>query len=261
MRVVIGGSAELGALAARVANETLLSLRRPVVGFATGSSPLPLYREWAQDVAVRQRLHDARGFALDEYVGLEPGHPQSYRTVITREVELPLGMAEGAVEVPDGGADDLVAAAERFETSIADAGGVDLQVLGIGSNGHIGFNEPSSSLLSRTREVVLAESTRRDNARYFADQAVPRTALTQGLGTILESGHIVVIASGRTKATAVRAMVEGPVSAACPASVLQFHHKVDVVLDDDAAALLAHRDYYRAGNGSADAYANSLDSW
>lgn len=245
MRVIIGTSAELGALAARSAHEALHGIERPVIGFATGSSPLPLYREWARDAKERERMRTARGFALDEYVGLHPGHPQSYRSVISREVEGPLGLSPGAVVVPDGAADDIPQAARRFEELIARSGGVDLQVLGLGSNGHIGFNEPSSSLASRTREVVLAESTRRDNARYFGSESVPRTAITQGLGTILESRRILVIAAGQSKAAAVVAMVEGAVSAMWPASVLQLHEHVDVVLDDDAAALLEGSAYYR----------------
>lgn len=251
MRVFIGTTAEVGALAVRSANAALQGIRRPVIGFATGSSPLPLYREWATDPRVRRWMRTARGFALDEYVGLPAGHPQSYRNVIVREVEEPLGLARGAVAVPDGSAADVVAAAAAYEAMITQSGGVDLQVLGLGSNGHIGFNEPSSSLASRTREVVLAESTRRDNARYFGAEDVPRTAITQGLATILQSRRILVIASGRSKAEAAAAVIEGAVSARWPGSVLQFHEHVDVVLDEDAAALLDGVSDYRAASRCA----------
>ncbi len=246
MRVIIGTTEEVGALAARSAHAALRGTSRPVIGFATGSSPLPLYRAWASDPGERKRMRTARGFALDEYVGLPAGHPQSYRSVISREVEEPLGLAPGTVAVPDGTANDVVAAAARYEALIAQSGGVDLQVLGLGSNGHIGFNEPFSSLASRTREVVLAESTRRDNARYFGMEEVPRTAITQGLATILESRRILVIATGRSKSEAAAAVIEGAVSAKWPGSVLQFHEHVDVVLDEEAASRLQGADYYRA---------------
>ena len=251
MRVIIGATADLGSLAAECARAALLGVERPVIGFATGSSPLPLYREWARDPSMLQRMRRGRGFALDEYVGLRAGHPQSYRSVISREVEQPLGLSSGTIEVPDGTAADIAEAAARYEALIHDAGGIDLQVLGLGSNGHIGFNEPSSSLASRTREVVLAESTRRDNARYFGAEPVPRTAITQGLATILESRRILVIVSGSSKAAAVAAVIEGAVSAAWPGSVLQLHEHVDVVLDDAAASRLVHADYYRETRRSA----------
>lgn len=245
MRVIIGATAEVGVLAARSAQETLEGITRPVIGFATGSSPLPLYREWARNPQTRQLMRSARGFALDEYVGLPAGHPQSYRSVISREVEEPLGLAPGAVVVPDGNAKGVADEAVRYEALIEQSGGVDLQVLGLGSNGHIGFNEPSSSLASRTREVVLAESTRRDNARYFGSEVVPRTAITQGLATILQSRRILVIVVGRFKAQAAAAVIEGGVSAKWPGSVLQFHEHVDVILDEDAASLLSSTAYYR----------------
>lgn len=248
MRVIIGATDEVGVLAARCAHEALEGVTRPVIGFATGSSPLPLYREWARTAQSRRLLRSARGFALDEYVGLPAGHPQSYRSVISREVEEPLGLAPGSVEVPDGNAEDVAAEAARYEALIEKSGGIDLQVLGLGSNGHIGFNEPSSSLASRTREVVLAESTRRDNARYFGSEGVPRTAITQGLATILQSRRILVIALGRSKAQAAAAVIEGGVSATWPGSVLQLHEHVDVVLDDEAASLLSSGAYYHAAS-------------
>lgn len=245
MRVIIGATDEVGVLAAQCAHEALEGVTRPVIGFATGSSPLPLYREWARDAQWRQLMRSARGFALDEYVGLPAGHPQSYRSVISREVEVPLGLVPGSVQVPDGNADDVAAEAARYEALIERSGGIDLQVLGLGSNGHIGFNEPSSSLASRTRVVVLAESTRRDNARYFGAEGVPRTAITQGLATILQSRRILVIAVGLSKAQAAAAVVEGAVSAMWPGSVLQHHEHVDVILDDDAASMLNSPAYYR----------------
>ncbi|MCV2396151.1 glucosamine-6-phosphate deaminase, partial [Actinotalea sp. M2MS4P-6] len=189
----------------------------------------------------------ARGFLLDEYVGLPAGHPEGYRAVIQREVVDHLDIPTEAVLGPDGSADDLPAACAAYEAAIAAAGGVDVQILGIGTDGHVAFNEPGSSLASRTRVKTLTEQTRRDNARFFDGDvdAVPRHVLTQGLGTILEARHLVLVASGRGKAEAVHQMVEGPVSAMWPGSVLQLHPHVSVLVDEAAASRLQLAAYYR----------------
>ena len=176
-----------------------------MLGLATGSSPLCVYRE----LATRHRdgglsVARARAFLLDEYVGLPAGHPQSYRAFIERELVRHLDFAPGAVTGPDSHSADLPAACRRFEEAIAAAGGIDLQVLGIGADGHIGFNEPGSSLASRTRIKTLMESTRRDNARFFGSlDEVPHHVVTQGIGTILEARHLVLLAFGEPKAAAV----------------------------------------------------------
>jgi glucosamine-6-phosphate deaminase len=147
--------------------------------------------------------------------------------------------------VPDGLATDLDAAARSFEAAIADAGGVDLQLLGIGRNGHVGFNEPSSSLSSRTRVKTLAPGTRRDNARFFADpEQMPRLCVTQGLGTIMAARQVLLVAAGTEKADAIAATIEGPVTSRWPGSVLQFHPAATIVVDVEAAARLELRDYY-----------------
>ncbi|OZD43739.1 multidrug transporter [Rhodococcus sp. 06-1477-1B] len=214
-----------------------------VIGVATGSSPLPLYDALARrDLAA---VRDARAFALDEYVGLPSEHPESYRSVIDREVTARLGLDPARVEVPDGSVDTLSTAGERYEHLIARAGGVDVQILGLGTTGHIGFNEPTSSLASRTRVKTLTEQTRRDNARFFDSfDDVPRHCVTQGLGTILDAREIVLIALGSHKAAAVAAAVEGPITSMCPASVLQLHPRVSVVVDEAAAGELRMRSYY-----------------
>lgn len=247
MEVVIGSPAELAALAAD-AVEALVR-RRPdaVLGFATGSSPLAVYDELARRHAAGLSFARARGFLLDEYVGLPAGHPEGYRAVIEREVVARLDLPSAAVLGPDGGAADLPAACAAYEAAIADAGGVDLQLLGIGTDGHVAFNEPGSSLASRTRVKTLTEQTRRDNARFFGGDvdAVPRHVLTQGLGTILQARHLVLLASGRAKAEAVHQMVEGPVSAMWPGSVLQLHPHVTVLVDEPAASRLQLAGYYR----------------
>ncbi|MFD0484995.1 glucosamine-6-phosphate deaminase [Kineococcus sp. GCM10028916] len=222
---------------------------RSVLGLATGSSPLALYRALIDRHRAGQvSFGRARAFTLDEYVGLPRGHAESYREVIRRELEDHVDFPAGAVTGPDGHAEDLARAGRDYEEAIVSAGGVDLQVLGLGGNGHIAFNEPGSSLNSLTRVKALTRRTRSDNARFFGGNAeeVPSLCLTQGLGTIRRARHLVLIATGEAKAPAVAAMVEGPVSASCPASVLQLHPHVTVLLDGPAASDLQHRDDYAA---------------
>ncbi|MCU1423712.1 MAG: glucosamine-6-phosphate deaminase [Microbacteriaceae bacterium] len=213
-----------------------------VLGLATGSTPLTTWKALARRAL---DLSAVRGFALDEYVGLEPGHPESYRSVITREVVVPLGLNPDLVRVPaDRG--PVETAGEDYERAILEAGGVDLQILGIGSTGHIGFNEPGSSLASLTRVKTLTERTRLDNARYFSSpEEVPMHCVTQGLGTILRAGHLVLLAFGEGKAEAIAGAVEGPVTASLPGSAIQLHPRVTVVVDEAAASSLRFADYYR----------------
>jgi len=222
-----------------------LVARKPdaVLGLATGSTPLPL---WHALAARALDLSRVRGFALDEYIGLPPGHPESYRAVITREVVEPLGLTPSLVHVPGDDGGPVEGAGERYEAAIAAAGGVDIQVLGIGRTGHIGFNEPGSSLASATRVKTLTEQTRIDNARFFDSlDEVPRHCLTQGLGTILRARHLLLFAFGEAKAGAIAGAVEGPVSSSLPGSAIQLHPLVTVVVDEAAASQLEHADYYR----------------
>jgi glucosamine-6-phosphate deaminase len=239
--VVVGSMAEGGALVGGAIAALVVDRPDAVLGLATGSSPLPVYR----DLAARGvDLSAATAFLLDEYVGLPPGHPESYRAFIGRQLEAAVPV--GRVAAPDVHADDLAAACAAYDAAIADAGGVDLQLLGIGSDGHIGFNEPGSSLGSRTRIKTLTPRTRRDNARFFASiDEVPRHVVTQGVATILDARHLVLLASGEAKADAVAAAVEGPVTAMCPASALQLHPHVTVVVDEPAASRLTLLGYYR----------------
>jgi len=218
-----------------------------VLGVATGSSPLGLYENLAKRVASGDLdLSNASAFALDEYVGLPDGHPESYHEVIRRTVTEPLGLAPARVHVPDGSVHGLATAGARYEAAIEAAGGVDVQILGIGANGHIGFNEPTSSLSSRTRIKTLSARTRADNARFFASASeVPTHAITQGIGTIMDARHLVLVATGQAKAHAVAATVEGPVTAMVPASVLQLHQFATLVVDEAAASQLTMADYYK----------------
>jgi glucosamine-6-phosphate deaminase len=233
MEVVIAAPDELARLAAGTIEALLGSRPDAVLGLATGSSPLPVYEELI-------RLHHERGlsfararaFTLDEYVGLPQEHPQRYRNVIDQEIGDRVDFSTGAILGPDGLAEDLPAACAAYEDAIGSAGGVDLQILGIGTDGHVGFNEPGSSLASRTRIKTLTEQTRTDNARFFGgvlDQ-VPQHCLTQG----------------RAKADAVHQFVEGPVSAMWPATILQHHPHVTVLVDDAAAGRLQLADYFRS---------------
>ncbi|TFV83908.1 glucosamine-6-phosphate deaminase [Microbacterium sp. dk485] len=243
--VIVPDRRTAGAL---VADEVARLVReRPdtVLGVATGSTPLPVYE------ALRERLDGVdlsrlQAFALDEYVGLDPQHPESYRSVIRREVVEPLGLDPRRVHVPDGSVEGIAEAGEKYEQAIAAAGGIDLQLLGIGTDGHIGFNEPGSSFASRTRVKTLTRQTREDNARFFDDvDEVPRHCITQGLGTILDARHLVLLAFGSGKAEAVAGAVEGPVTASLPGSAIQLHPRVTVVIDEEAAAGLRFADYYR----------------
>ena len=207
--------------------------RGAVLGVATGSSPLGTYAALATRVREGSlELSGVTAFALDEYVGLDPAHPESYRCVIRRTVTEPLGL-------------DPARACAGYERLIREAGGVDLQLLGIGANGHIGFNEPTSSFASRTRIKTLAPRTRADNARFFGSaEQVPVHCVTQGLGTILDARRLLLVAQGEDKADAVAQMVEGPLASVCPASALQLHRDAVVVVDRAAASKLRLSDYY-----------------
>ena len=248
MRVIVepdaaGVAATAGRFVAR------LLRRRPncVLGLATGSTPLGMYQELI-------RLHREEGldfsrvvtFNLDEYVGLAPTHPQSYRRFMQMHLFDHLNVDPRHTHVPDGRALDFEAIFQQYERSMVEAGGIDLQVLGIGSDGHIAFNEPGSSLGSRTRLKTLTEETVRDNARFFGSaEQVPRLAITMGVGTILESRQCLLLACGPSKARAIRDTIEGPVTAQVTASALQLHRDVIAVVDEEAGRLLERRDYYR----------------
>ncbi|MDN6124749.1 MAG: glucosamine-6-phosphate deaminase [Brevibacterium sp.] len=256
MEVIIADDHELATLVADAIERLLRDDSAPVLGLATGSSPLSVYDELTRRHE-RQGLSfaEVRAFMLDEYVGLPASHPQSYRNVIDTELVSRVDFAEDAVHGLDGMAEDLVAASSDYDHAIAEAGGIDLQILGIGTDGHIAFNEPGSSLASRTRVKTLAHQTRIDNARFFDGNVdrVPQHCLTQGLGTIMEARHLVLIATGGHKAEAVHQMVEGPISSMWPATVMQMHPHATVLVDDAAASRLQLGDYYRQ------TYASKLD--
>jgi len=247
MRVIIEPD---GAGVARRAAEIVARLvrRKPrcVLGLATGSTPRGTYDELI-------RMHRQEGldfsqvvtFNLDEYVGLGADHPQSYRHFMQRSLFDHVNLHPGNTHIPDGMAVDFDAFCADYERRIKEVGGVDLQILGIGTDGHIAFNEPGSSLGSRTRLKTLTRETIRDNARYFGrEDLVPRLAVTVGVGTILESRRCMLLALGASKAQAIHQAIEGPVTAQVTASALQLHREVIVLVDEAAAGQLQRRSYY-----------------
>ncbi|WP_026460409.1 glucosamine-6-phosphate deaminase [Schaalia suimastitidis] len=223
--------------------------RKPefVIGLATGSTPLPLYAELIERYkAGRLSFAHARSYNLDEYIGLPEDHYEGYANFIHRNLVDHVDFAPGAAHGPNAWTGDSHAAAAAYDQAIKDAGGIDLQVLGIGSDGHIGFNEPAGSLTSRTHVGVLTDQTRRDNSRFFDGDitAVPTHCITQGLGTIMEARENLMIATGENKADAVRELIEGPISQRWPATILQMHDNTIVLLDRAAASRLEMVDFY-----------------
>jgi glucosamine-6-phosphate deaminase len=243
--VIVPDAAAAGAIVADEIARLVRANPAAVLGLATGSTPVPVYEALPARLAGVD-VSRVRGFALDEYVGLDPAHPESYRSVITREVVEPLGLDPALVVVPNGALEGIERAGEDYERALAEAGGVDLQILGIGTDGHIGFNEPGSSFASLTRVKTLTVQTREDNARFFDSiEDVPRHCITQGLGTILRARHLVLLAFGAGKAAAVAGAVEGPVTASLPGSAIQLHPHATVVVDEAAASDLRFAEYYR----------------
>lgn len=217
-----------------------------VLGLATGGTPLGLYRE----LILRYQRNEisfatVETFNLDEYVGVAPDSPKSYHYYMRENLFQHVDIDMSLTHVPETFDVDLKSSAERFEHQIEQAGGIDLQILGIGVDAHIGFNEIGSSLGSRTRVKTLTQQTRLDNARYFDSlDKVPETALTMGIATILESQAILLMATGSQKSKAIRDSVEGPITASVPASALQLHPDVTLVIDRAAASGLVNIDYF-----------------
>jgi glucosamine-6-phosphate deaminase len=237
---------ELSCKAARLVADLLNTKPNAVLGLATGSSPLGLYQELV-------RLHRDEGldfsqvttFNLDEYVGLRADHAQSYHYFMNANLFDHVNIPRERIHIPSGTTMNSRAFCQWYEDRIEQCGGIDLQLLGIGSDGHIAFNEPTSSLASRTRLKTLARPTIEDNARFFERiEDVPIYAITMGVGTILEAREIVLVANGQKKADAVAKMIEGPVTSMITASALQLHPRVQVFIDEEASTQLEMREYY-----------------
>lgn len=238
---------EASEVAARLVARQVREKPDSVLGLATGGTPRKLY-------GLLARMHREEGldfgratsFNLDEYIGLPPEHPASYHHFMRENFFAHVNIPQGRTHIPDGLAGDVPAHCAAYEAAIRDAGGIDLQILGLGSDGHLGFNEPGSSLASRTRIKTLTARTRSDNARFFSPgEEVPHHVITMGLGTIMESRMCLLLAFGEGKAEAVAASVEGPVTASVPGSLLQFHPRAKVLLDASSASGLLRADYYR----------------
>ncbi len=248
MEIIIQPSADQASLiAAQIAADTIRKNPKTVLGLATGSTPLKMYRE-----LIRMHQEESLDFSqvttfnLDEYIGLPANHPQSYYRFMHENLFDHINIAPDRVHVPDGMTGDVPRFCEDYEQKIIESGGIDLQVLGIGTDGHVGFNEPTSSLASRTRIKTLTQQTLEDNARFFDNpEEQPNHVITMGVGTILDSKEILMLATGANKAEAVQQSVEGPISSMMPASALQFHPKTHFIVDEAAAGSLSKADYYR----------------
>ena len=217
-------------------------LRRPesVLGLATGSSPIPVYDALTRDYqAGMLDFSRVTTFNLDEYVGLGADHPQSYRRFMEEHLYSRVNLRREATHIPDGCAADLNAEAASYDAAIRAAGGLDVQLLGIGRNGHIGFNEPGDRFIAGCHVVELAENTIAANARFFASEAeVPRQAISMGIGSIMSARQVLLIATGASKAIAIAQTVKGDITPQVPASILQTHPDALLLLDKAAAAML-----------------------
>lgn len=246
MHVIVEKTVEQAELrAASIIGDLVRRNPAAALGLATGRTPINVYREL---IRVHREsdldFSQITTFNLDEYVGLGPKHPQSFRYFMQEQLFDHINIDSANTFVPDGRALDFESHCRQYEQRIVDAGGIDLQFLGIGVDGHIAFNEPGSSLGSRTRLKTLSSETIRQNASFFPGAQVPRLALTMGVGTILESRRCLLLATGSHKASAIRSMIEGPVTAQITASALQLHREVIVIVDEQAGGWLERRDYY-----------------
>jgi glucosamine-6-phosphate deaminase len=248
MEVIIQDSyEEISCQAARIVARTLYSKPNAVLGLATGSTPLGMYKE-----LIRMHQEEALDFSrvttfnLDEYVGLRKQHSQSYHYFMQENLFKHVNISQQNIYIPSGTTNNYQAFCDWYEQQIEKCGGIDLQILGIGSDGHVAFNEPGSSLGSRTRIKTLTKQTIEDNARFFdsADE-VPVYSITMGVGTILEARQIILLANGANKAKAVAGAIEGPVTSMCTASALQMHRDTLFLLDHEAAGDLKMTEYYQ----------------
>ena len=248
--------ADMSRKAANILGAQIILKPNSVLGLATGSTPVGTYRRLVEGYKEGDLdFSSVSTVNLDEYCGLGPDSPQSYRYFMNVNLFDHVNIEKENTHVPNGLESDAEKECARYEALIERLGGIDIQLLGIGHNGHIGFNEPTSSLTSRTRVKTLTERTRADNARFFdSPDDVPHHCVTQGLGTIMAARNVVLVATGEAKADAVAHVIEGPVTAMCPASVLQMHQFATVIIDESAAAHLQLADYYKQ------VYAN-LPAW
>lgn len=245
--VILKDAAQVAEYGANIFIEQIKNKANSVIGLATGSTPVALYQKLIQKNQQNEvSFSDVTSFNLDEYLGLKGDHPQSYRHFMGEQLFNHIDINVNNTHVPPGDAKNPLTACDEYEDKITLAGGIDVQLLGIGRNGHIGFNEPSSGLTSRTRVKTLTQATIDDNARFFAeDEYQPHLSITMGIGTILDSKKVVLLATGEGKADAIKDMVEGPLAAICPASALQLHRDAVIVIDEAAASKLSDTEFYK----------------
>ena len=237
---IFASAQQVGQAAATLIAAQLLRKPDSILGLATGSSPIPTYENL---VAMHKTgvldFSQAKSFNLDEYVGIDPNHVCSYHRFMQDNLFDHVNIKPENVHIPDGNAEDLAAAAKAYDAAIVAAGNINLQLLGIGRNGHIGFNEPGETFIYGCHEVELSQSTIEANTRFFDSEAdVPRSAVSLGIGSIMNAKQVLLIATGADKAEAVRQAVEGDVSPLCQASILRTHPNVIFLLDEAAASLL-----------------------
>jgi glucosamine-6-phosphate deaminase len=244
MEIIILPTAEDAAgIAAKIIAQLIHEKPAAILGLATGSTPLPLYRAL---IAMDLDWSNVITFNLDEYIGIPREHAQSYHTFMWENLFEHVNIREENVHIPDGNAADIPLFCKEYEEGISLAGGIDIQILGIGTDGHIGFNEPTSSLASRTRIKSLTKQTCEDNARFFgSEEEVPKHVITMGIGTIMEARQNILLAFGANKANAIAGAVEGPITSVNPASILQMHPVVKVCIDEAAAGELERAEYFR----------------
>jgi len=245
--VILADAIQIAQYGADLIHKQISAKPCSVLGLATGSTPVALYGELIEaNRSGALSFQSVSTFNLDEYLGLEGSHPQSYRHFMNEHLFKHIDINIHNTAVPPGNAANPIDACRDYEARIEAKGGIDIQLLGIGRNGHIGFNEPSSGLTSRTRVKTLTQATIADNARFFAEgEYQPHLSMTMGIGTIMDSRKVILLATGASKADAIKATVEGPLMASCPASALQMHRDAVLVLDEAAASKLSDREFYK----------------
>ncbi len=245
--VILETPADVACYGANIFSMQLKHKPDSVFGLATGTTPISLYRELIErNRSGELSFAQVHTFNLDEYLDLPPEHPQSYRHFMNQEFFDHIDIDKSNTRVPQGDAAHPIRACEEYEKAISDRDGIDIQLLGIGRNGHIGFNEPTSCLTSRTRVKTLTRETIEDNARFFGEgERQPHLSLTMGIGTIMDARMVVLLATGESKSKAIKAMVQGPVSAWNPASALQMHPNTVVIADDAAASELSDPAFFK----------------
>lgn len=245
--VILNSENDVARFAADYVCRQIRKQRSCSLGLPTGSTPLGLYRELvARYKDGKIDFSQVVTFNLDEYVGLPQDHPSSYYKFMAKNLFNHINIPQDSIYIPNGMAENIPQECHDYERAIAKEGGIDLQVLGIGGDGHIAFNEPSSSLASRTRLKTLTEETRKANAPNFASlDEVPHHVITMGIGTIMEAKRVLLIATGEGKADAISRAVEGPITAMCPASILQMHRRAIIVIDEAASQKLTRTEYYK----------------